>query len=174
MMRRFARGWTLIEMVATFVIFAIVAAFVGNLMAGMFRSYFFARDVTSSDSQARVAFERMTRELRLVRTATTADFDVTSGAQVRFFDVDGNGVCFYRDAVNNRLMRSSDGPTTACGTTNAQPLSDYVTGLSFFYYTSALATTATAASVYYVTAHVDIVDNNVTDTLRATVHPRNF
>jgi len=76
----------------------------------MFKSYFLARDITNSDSQVRVAFERMTRELRQIRSPIAADLDIASAAQVRFFDIDGNGVCFYRDAVNNRLMRSSDGP----------------------------------------------------------------
>ena len=112
MNRRLSRGLTLIEMVAAFVIFAIVATVASTLMSGMFRSYFLARDITNSDSQVRVAFERMTRELRQIRSPIAADLDIASAAQVRFFDIDGNGVCFYRDAVNNRLMRSSDGPST--------------------------------------------------------------
>ncbi len=88
---------------------------------------------------------------------------------------DGNGVCFYRDAANNRLMRSADGPATACGTTSAQPVSDFVSGLSFFYYLNdGITTTATVASVSYVTVRVNVKDNVVIDTLRATIHPRNF
>src|SRR5215831_7100302 len=129
-------------------------------MSSMLRSYFTGRDITNADAQARVGFERMTRELRQIRSASATDLDVASGAQVRFIDVDGNGVCFYRDAVNNRLMRSGDGPTTACGATNPQPLSDYVTGLAFFYYANdGNATTAVPANVYYVTVRVDVVDN---------------
>jgi prepilin-type N-terminal cleavage/methylation domain-containing protein len=174
-MRRFSRGMTLIEMVTTFIIFAIVATIAARMMSGMFGSYFLARDLTASDSQARVAFERMTRELRQIRTATPGDLDSSSGTQLRFFDIDGNGVCYYRDAVNNRLMRSGDGPSTACGTTNAQPLSDFTTGLAFFYYTSDGSSAATTSSVvYYVTVRVNILDNSVADTLRATIHPRNF
>jgi len=72
-------------------------------------------------------------------------------------------------------MRSADGPATACGTTSAQPLSDFVTGLLFAYYvTDGRTTTATPGSVYYVTVRVDLQDNDVRETLRATVHPRNF
>jgi prepilin-type N-terminal cleavage/methylation domain-containing protein len=169
-------GWTLIEMVTVLIIFSIVVAVGANLMSGMFRSYFTARDITGSDAQARVAFERMTRELRQIRwTAAGTDLDVASTAQFRFNDSDGNGVCFYRDAVNNRLMRSADGPASACGTTNPQPLSDFVTGLLFVYYANdGSTTTAVAANVFYVTVRVDIQDNQVTDRLRATIHPRNF
>ena len=144
-------------------------------MSGMFLSYFTARDITNSDAQARVGFERMTRELRQIRSATATDLDVASTAQVRFNDTDGNGVCFYRDAATSRLMRSADGPATACGSTGPQPLSDFVSNLFFRYYTNdGTTTTAAPASVYYVTVHVDVQDNNVSDTLRATIHPRNF
>ena len=83
-------------------------------------------------------------------------------------------MCFYRDAATNRLMRSGDGPSTACGATSPQPLSDFVSGLSFFYYTNTLALTATPASVSYVTVVVSVQDNNVSDTLRVTIHPRSF
>lgn len=172
--RSASRGWTLIEVVMVLVIFLVLLAFGSNFLAGMFRSYFLSRDITNADAQSRVAFERLTRELRQIRSAKAADLDVASATQVRFIDGDGNGVCFYRDAAANRLMRSADGPATACGTTSPQPLSDFVTGLSFFYYTNALALTATPATVYYVTVHVDVQDNNVSDTLRATIHPRNF
>jgi len=170
-MRR-ARGWTLIEMTMVIIVFLVLAGYAANMLSGVFRSYFNARDITNSDAQARVAFERMTRELRLIRSASAADLDVASGAQVRFIDADSNGVCFYRDAATNRLMRSSDGPTSACGTTNPQPLSDFVSGLNFFYYTNTLATTATPTAVSYITVKVNVLDNNVSDTLRATIHPR--
>ena len=169
-----ARGWTLIEVLTVLIILAVVAAVGARLMSSMFQSYLAARDITNSDAQARVAFERMTRELRQIRSATATDLDMASAVQVRFIDMDGNGVCFYRDAATNRLMRSADGPATACGTTSAQPVADFVSGLTFFYYLNdGITTTATVASVYYVTVRVNVQDNDVSDTLRATIHPRN-
>jgi len=175
MKRHSDHGWTLIELLTVIIILAVVGTVGARLMSSMFRSYFTARDITSSDAQARVAFERMTRELRQIRSATAADLDPASTAQVRFIDSDGNGVCFYRDAATNRLMRSADGPATACGATTPQPLSDFVTGLNFVYYLNdGRTTTALATAVYYVTVRVNVQDNNVSDTLRATIHPRNF
>jgi prepilin-type N-terminal cleavage/methylation domain-containing protein len=171
--RRGEHGWTLVELVVVIVVLGTVAAIGSGLLTGVFQSYFASRDITSSDGQARTAFERMTRELRQVRSATATDLDIASATQLRFIDVDGNGVCFYRDAANNRLMRSADGPATACGATSAQPLADFVTGLQFFYYLNdGITPTAVVASVYYVTVRVNVQDNVVTDTLRATIHPR--
>jgi hypothetical protein len=165
----------MVELVVVIVILAFVTAIGTGLLSSIFRSYFASRDMTSSDGQTRAAFERLTRELRQIRSATATDLDVASTAQVRFIDTDGNGVCFYRDAATNRLMRSADGPATACGTTSAQPLSDFVAGLLFAYYLNdGRTTTAVPTSVYYVTVHVDVQDNVATATLRATVHPRNF
>jgi prepilin-type N-terminal cleavage/methylation domain-containing protein len=175
MARRRSPGWTLIEVVVALAVVGIIAAIGGRLIAGLFDSYFAARDITNSDAQARVAFERMTRELRLVRSTAATDLDPASTAQFRFIDADGNGVCYYRNAATNQLMRSADGPSTACGTTSAQPLSDFVTGLLFAYYvTDGRTTTATPGSVYYVTVRVDLQDNDARETLRATIHPRNF
>ncbi len=93
------RGWTMVELVVVIVILGSVAAIGTGLLSSIFRSYFATRDMTSSDGQARAAFERMTRELRQVRSATATDLDVASATQVRFTDTDGNGVCFYRDAA---------------------------------------------------------------------------
>ena len=168
-------GWTLVEMVMVIVVLGAIAAVGASLIPSIFDSYFASRDITSSDGQARAAFERMTRELRQIRSATATDLDVASATQIRFMDADGNGICFYRDAVNNRLMRSADGPATACGSTNAQPMADYVTGMNFFYYQNdGATTTVSATSVYYITVRVNVQDNNITDTLRATIHPRNL
>ena len=168
-------GWTLVELIVVISVLGILAAVGAGLFSSVFRSYFAARDMTSADGQARAAFERMTRELRQIRSPTATDLNIAIAGQVRFIDTDGNGVCFYRDAANNRLMRSADGPATACGTTSAQPVADFISGLNFFYYLNdGTTTTAAVASVYYVTVRVNVQDNAVIDTFRATIHPRNF
>lgn len=169
------RGFTLVEIVAVIIVVAIIFG-LGSVMLGkVFSSYALKRDATDADWQAKVALERMARELRAVRTATGADLDIGSTTQIRFVDTDGNGVCFYRAAATNRLMRSADGPSTVCGTNNAQVLADDVTNLNLSYW-QADGTVATAATnTYYIAVTLTVVENNnYNATFRTSVRPRNF
>lgn len=156
--------------VLTGIIFSFGSALLGNV----FSSYSLKRDVTDADWQAKVALERMARELRAVRLATAADLDIASATQIRFVDTDGNGVCFYRNAAANRLMRSADGPASACGTTSPQVLADNVTSLAFTYWDNTGVTTATVANVYYITVAINAVEGSYSASFRTNVRPRNF
>lgn len=175
---RDVRGFTLIEMVAVIVvagiIFGIGAALLGNLFGG----YALKRDATDADWQAKVALERMARELRAVRSATSSDLAVPSSSEIRFVDIDGNNVCFYR--TGGQIRRAENLPTQACGTTNMQPLADNVTSFSLTYWTSAGAeltppiNAATIPSIYYITVDMTVVEGSFNGRFRTNVHPRNF
>ena len=152
-----------------------IIASLGSVMLGKtFSSYSLKQDVADADWQAKVALERMARELRAVRLATAADLDIASPNQVRFVDTDGNGVCFYRNGAANRLMRSADGPTTACGTTSPQVLADNITSLGFTYWKSDGTTAAAATDVYYITVAINVVEGSYSASFRTNVRPRNF
>lgn len=167
-------GFTLVEFIVVVILAGIIFGFGSTLIGRVFSSYAVKQDITDADWQAKVALERMTRELRLVRTATAADLDIASLTQLRFVDTDGNGVCFYRNAAANRLMRSADGPATVCGTTSPQVLADNVTALGFSYWNNAGTNTATVASVYYITTSVTVAEGVYNNSFRTNVHPRNF
>ena len=166
-------GFTLVEMVIVIVLVGIVFAIGGTLLRQMFNSYFSTTDISEADWQGKIAIERMTRELRAIRSYTASDLDTTSGSQIRFMDFDGNGVCFYLSGT--MLMRSSDGPSTTCGATNPQPLADNVGSLAFTYWDdTGTAQTATVTSVYYITAAITIAKGDYSGSFRANVWPRNF
>jgi prepilin-type N-terminal cleavage/methylation domain-containing protein len=166
------RGFTLIEMIAVIVLLGIIFGFGGVLLGNLFTGYSLKRDATDAEWQAKVALERMARELRAVRMATAADLDIVSAAQIRFVDTDGNGVCFYRNG--NRVMRSADSPASACGTTSAQPLADNVTALTFTYWDNTGTATAVAANVYYITVDLTVAEGGYSGQFRTNVRPRNF
>jgi hypothetical protein len=164
----------LIEMVAVIVVAGIIFSFGSVLLGNVFSGYSLKRDAADADWQAKVALERMARELRAVRLATAADLDIASAAQVRFVDTDGNGVCFYRDAATNRIMRSADGPATACGTTSPQVLADNITSLTFTHWRNDGTTAALVADVYYITVALNVVEGSYSSSFRTSVWPRNF
>lgn len=168
-----ARGFTLIEMVIVIVVLGAIFSLGALGLGRAFDSYDLARKTTDTDWQGRVALERIARELRDIRSATAGDLAFTA-TEVRFIDIDGNSVCFRQSGTT--LQRSSDGPAGACGTTNPQPLADNVVagGLNFFYYDNAGNATAAAASVFYITATLQVSEGTINETYRVTVQPRRF
>ena len=169
----FGCGFTLIEMVAVIVVVAIIFG-LGSVMLGkVFSSYAFKQDVTDADWQAKVALERMARELRAVRSATAADLAISASA-IRFVDTDGNNVCFYLNGTT--LTRAEDGPAAAaCGVTNPQPLADHISSLNLTYWQSDGTSASGATNVYYITATLTVVEGNAYNaTFRTNVRPRNF
>lgn len=168
------RGFTLVEMVFVIILVGILFSFGSVLLGKVFSSYSLKQDVTDADWQAKVALERAARELRAMRSAAAADLDIASASQIRFIGTDGNGVCFYRNAAANRLMRSADGPSSACGTTNPQALADNITALTFTYWDNTSAATAVVASVYYITVEMTVVEGSYNGQFRTSVWPRAF
>lgn len=173
---RLTLGFTLVEMIIVIVVLGAIFAVGGLVLGRAFESYALTQTTTDVDWQGRVALERMVRELREIRTATAADLDMTSATQIRFIDAAGGGVCFYRDGATSRLMRSADGPLSACGATAPQPLADNIAagGLNFYYYRNNGNVAAAATQVYYITLTLNVVDGQVNETYRVTVMPRRF
>lgn len=158
------RGFSLIEMVMVIVILGIISTVGAQLMGTGFQLYFTGRDSLGVDSQARVALERMTRELRTVRPAT----GLTMAAnEVTFTDVDGTSVRYCMGTVGTcpgtagQLMR------------NTQVLAGGVSGLSFVYTNSNGVVTAVAAQVYYISVQFTVTQGGIARDYRATINPRN-
>lgn len=161
-----ARGFTLMELLMVLVIFGIVGAVAAPLLANGFRAYFTGRDISETDWQARVAVERMTRELRGIRAP--ADLTAASASDITFVDTSGTSIRYCLGAVGGcpgvagDLMR------------NGQPLAGGISALAFSYLTRGAAATGAGAAVFYVTIGFTASQNAVAKTYRATVSPRNF
>ena len=162
----FAKGFSLFELIMVIVLLGVVGAVATPLMREGFNAYFTGKDINETDWQARVAQERMTRDLRSVRAP--ADLTITSASDITFTDVDGNSTRYCMGAIGGcpgvagELMR------------NAQPLATGVSGLTFSYLTRAGAVTGTAAQVFHITTDFTVTQNNVSKAVQATVSPRNF
>lgn len=172
----YQRGFTLVEMIVVIVVMAAIFATGGMALGRAFESYALTKTATDVDWQGRVALERMVRELREIRTPTAADLDISSTTQVWFVDASGNGVCFYRDAATNRLMRSAAASAATCSAvaSNPQPLASSIAAVNFYYYTNAGGAPLSAAQVYYVAATVNVAAGQINETFTASLVPRRF
>jgi len=157
------RGVTLVELVVVMVILAVLVAAVLPILSGGFNTYFAGRDVMSTDSQVRPAMERITRELRQIRSATPADLTISIASQITFNDFNSNTVVFSHSAATGTVNR------------NGQPLTDRVGSLAFFYWQSNVISTAAApGTVSYVTVQMTATAGSVSAVYRTTVRPSNF
>jgi len=154
-------GFSLIEMLLVVIILSIIAALGGQMLSTGFNSYFTGRDIINAEWQGRYGLQRMSRELRDVRSATAADLVTSPANQITFTDNNANVITY---ALSGSTL-----------TRNGQPLADGVSALSFDYIEDDGITTAAAAvDVWYISATVNITLNGSVYALRNTLHPRNF
>ncbi|MCR4303776.1 MAG: prepilin-type N-terminal cleavage/methylation domain-containing protein [Gallionella sp.] len=154
-------GFSLVELVLVVVLTGILAAVASQMLGKSLQSFVFGKEAVKGDAQARVALERLTRDLRMV--SSPANLVIAPATAITFSDTEGNNVSYSLAA--GKLMR------------NTQVLADDVSSLQFIYLDNNTVVTSSAAAVYYITATVavkrGILATDIT-TLRATVHPRNF
>ena len=161
-----ARGFTLIEVLMTLVIAGVLATIGATLMSGGFRTYFLGRELAQDASQGTLALERMTRELRTVRSATAADLPTMGASAVTFFDVDGNSISYA--LAGTSVTRSQNGGA-------AQPLAANVSNLQFTYLQNDGQTAAgLSTAVWYVAVALTVTSQNASTTFRGTVKPVSF
>ncbi len=155
-----SNGFTLVELVVVIIISGILAAVGVQMLGKTLSSFIFSRDVTKGDWQARVALERLTRDLRMARSATS--LTITPATAITFSDTDGNNVNYFLSGSS--LMR------------NTQVLADNISNLQFTYLRSNGNTveSTTPALVYYITVSFNVSRSTATTSMRATVHPRSF
>ena len=165
-------GFTLIEVVVTMIVAAILFGLGATVISGGFRSYFLGREIMQNDWQGRLALERMTRELRTARTATPADLNIAAAGQITFIDFAGNTIVYRQ--TGNTIERSQNAGAF-------QPLADNISAapaLSFTYLrndgTTPEPTGGNSTLVYYITVLFTVSSANASATYRATVKPTSF
>src|SRR5712692_9327865 len=165
-------GFTLTEMVVTLLVAGVLLGLGATVISGGFRTYFLGREITQNDWQGRLALERMTRELRTVRTATPADLDISAAGQITFADFAGDTIAYRQ--TGNTVERSQNGGAF-------QPLADNVSAaspLSFTYLqsngTTPEPTGGNSANVYFITVSFTVSSTNASATYRGTVKPTSF
>lgn len=158
-------GFTLVELIVVIVVLGIVASMGAVVVRDGLLGYLRGREITSADWQARLALERIARELRDVAPSSAGVGNIAAAScgstGFAFSDVNAAPISYTQSA--NMLLR------------NGQPLADSVSGLRFYCLQSDGQTyTTTPAAVYYVTVSMVIATTNASATYRTTVKPRSF
>ena len=159
------RGFTLIEMIMGIVIVAVLATIGATMLGTGFDSFFLSRETTQNDWQGRLALERITRDLRGVRTPA----DITTmvpATQLVFTDSDNDQITYTLSGTTITRKQNAGA---------AQVLADNVSALSFSYLQDDGSTpAAAAANVYYITVDLTVSSANASTRYRSTVKPTNF
>lgn len=160
-LRRGPAGFSLVEMLIVIIILGIVAAIGSTMLAGGLNAYLSGKDFADADWQGRLALERISRDLRTVRSATLVDLTLSPATQITFVNKAGMSISYALSGTT--LMR------------NGIPLADGISNLNFSYIRrDGKATTTIAAEVYYIGVGFTVIQNGANLSLRSLEHPRNF
>lgn len=152
-------GVTLIEIIIVIVILSIVVSVGGVLLGFGFKGGFASKNSIYAASVARVAIERMGKDILNARSATAADLTPNANS-ITFVSSDGVSVTYALSGTN--LMR------------NNKILANYVSALSFTYLNQLFTTTTTATEVRCVVINMTISYQGNISNLATTVCPRNY
>jgi prepilin-type N-terminal cleavage/methylation domain-containing protein len=161
-----SRGFTLIEIVMTIVLLTILSAIAAVIILQGVRGYTSEKSRSDVHYQARLAVERMAREIRQVRSQTIADITTMNAANFNFTDINGSQLGFRLNTGN--IERTQDNSATW------QTLAAGVTSLTYSYFQQDTITAATASTLWLVVISVNDTRGSETLQIRTQVHPRNF
>jgi prepilin-type N-terminal cleavage/methylation domain-containing protein len=151
------RGFTLIELVLVIMIVGVLSVFSAKFMAQALNAFLQSQNVTASTWQARLAYTRLIRDLRQIRSPT--DVTTFTASEIAFTDMSGASFDYVL--------------TGTALTLNGQTLADGVTG-TFSYLTTTIGTATTAASIEYITFILQSTLNGSGFTFESTSCLRDF
>lgn len=154
------RGFTLVEMVLSIALIGVLAGVLGVALFQGVKGFDLVSSRKSALAQARLAMERMVREMRLIQQSSDV-VNVGSSTQFGFEYPDGTPIAYSLSGGN--LVRNTD------------VLARNVNALTFTYLDSAGTVTATAAQVRSVRVQLTLNAPHAqgTLTLRTQVFLRN-
>lgn len=111
-------GYTLIEIIIVIILLGILIAGSGNLLKVGFNSFNAEKNIVNANWQGSVALERMTRDLRAVRSP--ADITTAAANSITINDIYGNTITYQ--VTGAQLLR------------NTQAIADGIQSITLAYY----------------------------------------
>ncbi len=158
-----SKGFTLVEIIITIVVVSVIAAFAAAILLQGVQSYFTEASRSDVHYRAKLAMERMAREIRLIRNQGT-DIITMTPTSLQFTDVNGSNTGFTWAASTLYRWNGAGNDTLATG----------ITSFSFNYLQQDGVTAATPADVWYIDIALTSQQGTESLTMRSRVHPRNF
>ncbi len=176
-------GFTLIEVVITMVLFGIITYVVATAISTSTKAYFVTDIRKEAIDQARIALDRMTREIRNVKsrevdadldTYIDADIQTANASQFCFIDINSTRISFrYSGSI---ITREEGG--AACPGAGGNTLAENITSMSFWYILADGTRTQIPADPTDIRrvqlVGLDVTINNETVTLLSEVNLRNL
>ncbi len=176
--RNMASGFTLIEVIMAIVVMAIIAVGVGSLLYQGTRSFEMMDTRRNLTGQGKLAMERMTREIRLVRCASGSGACTPTGTQITSMTADE--LRFVRQDYEGRGFRY-DAPTQTLylrqGSTPTDPediLARNVSAFAFGYFKSNGTAATLPAEVWMVNVTMTLSSGAESVDFKASIYPRHF
>ena len=168
------KGFTLIELVITMVLIGIIAYVVASALSTGIKAYFVTDFRKEALDQARIAMERMTREIRNVRSS--ADITTANATTFTFTDVSGTPISFALSGGNiNRTSVATN--TLAIGISSIGDAT-FLTGIFSYVLTNGTTTQAPTNPQLSTIKRIKIgfiaTKNTESVTLQSEVWPRSL
>ena len=169
--RRSSLGVTLVELITVMLVIGIVSVTAAAIFGTPLQSYLIGSEGADNAAQAQIALERMSRELRTIRSASAADL-TPSATQISFVE-QSSGTIIGFSFLGNSLYRT----VTPSGTPVV--LADNISALSFGYLTAdgraeLTSPSAAVSLIYYINARLTVTSRNVSLGYGVTVKPFSF
>lgn len=143
---RNAFGFTLVELIFTMMILAVISIVVGRVLFQGYNTMLTSEKISTTGWQGLISLNKITNDIHRIRS--TSDISTISSNQLAFTDVAGNSVTYSLSSGN--LLR------------NGAVLASGVQSLAFTYLNSSGSSTSTAANVRYIKMTLGLVSTDLT------------
>lgn len=150
-------AFTLIELVIVIAILAVLSVIILPVLDSGFNAYFKGRNLVNANWQGSLAMSRMTRDIRDIPSSNA--ISTATASQLTFTDNTNTSVSYTLSGTI--LLR------------NGVVLANGVNAITFRYYSSTGAVTATISAIRYINITLNITQNATNLTLFTTVNLRN-